>query len=134
MIRKRFDESYDWGKIEKSDFEIVSNGYLKVIQDTRDFCTAKNIRYLSFLQPVQYYSRYRNGENTSSEKTALSNLYHYWENEYSELSYAHTLTPAVDANSGLYLDECHLTTEGNRNIANEIATVVSSMVNTTRVN
>ena len=116
------ESAYDFSHMTAQDYAVTSNAYIDIVRDTRDFCEAKRICYVSFLQPVRYYDRQK--ENfllTKDEAPELARLYHHFEEKLAQLPDTYSLTRVLDEHTDVYTDNCHVTLEGNRILADEIA-------------
>jgi lysophospholipase L1-like esterase len=118
----RGEHPYDFTNVGEEEYGAVSDAYVGIVGDTRDLAGAKGIRYVSFLQPVRYYRRDADGHLHSREEAPeLARLYGSFEERLATLPYAHSLTHVFDGDREVYLDSCHVTREGNRILAREIA-------------
>lgn len=129
---KRYVENknaYDYSSVTEKTYETYSNAYVGIIQDIKDFNQSKGIKYYDFLQPIRYYNN--KAENyllDNSEAPEVAKMYHAFEEKQQKLSYATSLTAVFDTQVDVYTDECHLTKEGNIQLATKMATILKEYI------
>lgn len=126
IIRNQKERNYDWTSVSNEIALKYSNAYWDVIIDHRDFCGSKGIDYMSFLQPVRFYNKQYEPDDT--EQKALSKIYAEMEKHYMVNDFAFSLVPTFHKCKGMYTDDCHITTEGNQILAAAIAVKVSDKI------
>jgi lysophospholipase L1-like esterase len=119
LIRSSMEKKYDWNSVTDSMAKQHANAFWNVVNDQHDFCRAKNIAYVNFLQPVRFYNRHSEPDNP--ELRALSKIYAAIEQHYTADDFAHTLVPAFHKCKSMFTDDCHITPEGNQIIAKAMA-------------
>jgi lysophospholipase L1-like esterase len=126
IIRNQKERNYDWTSVSNEIALKYSNAYWDVIIDHRDFCGSKGIDYMSFLQPVRFYNKQYEPDDT--EQKALSKIYAEMEKHYMVNDFAFSLVPSFHKCKGMYTDDCHVTAEGNQILAAAIAAKVSNKI------
>jgi hypothetical protein len=126
FIRNSLEKKYDWNSVNDSIASRHAQTYWNVINDQYDFCKAKNIAYVNFLQPVRFYSR--QSEPDFPEHRALSKIYAAMEKHYSGKDFAYSLVPAFHKCKSMFTDDCHITYEGNRIIAAAMTVKIADAV------
>lgn len=121
LLRNKFERNYNWQSISDDEIKAVKDAYWQVIDDTHDFCKAKNIQYFSFLQPVRFHLEMKQGETLTPKQQALSKIYHQLEHEVKNKDFAYTLATSFINNLQIFTDDCHVTKEGNKIIAKDIS-------------
>ncbi|MDX2001759.1 MAG: SGNH/GDSL hydrolase family protein [Chitinophagales bacterium] len=119
--RKSLEKKFNWDSIGLPEKADVSATYWSVIQDTRDFCTAKKIDYYSFLQPIRFYGDRSDTSKLTKEQRGMSSIYMLMELETLEKGYSHSLAKLFKARKEVFMDDCHVNVEGNQIIAKEMA-------------
>lgn len=117
--RRKFEKNYDWAALSDERLKPFSDTYWQIIDDTYAFCKAKNITYFSFLQPVKPYAQAPEAGNAQSK--AMSRLYRLMDEGTRDRFYAFSLTSLFNSSPHLFTDDCHVTSAGNRMIANAMA-------------
>ncbi len=114
--RKMADENKLYAALSLNSQNIASV-YAQRVQDTYDFCKAKNIRYIHCLQPVNWsWSSNSNSLRTQSLQALYSNIQH----QLDTCSYVLNITELLNAEQAVFLDECHVSKEGNQEISEKI--------------
>jgi len=119
LIRSSMEKKYNWNSVTDSVAQQHAAAFWSVVNDQHDFCRAKNITYVNFLQPVRFYNRHSEPDNP--ELRALSKIYAAIEKHYTADDFAHTLVPAFHKCKSMFTDDCHITPEGNQIIAKAMA-------------
>jgi lysophospholipase L1-like esterase len=119
LIRNSLEKKYEWKSVTDSVAKHHADVYFNVVKDHYDFCRAKNIAYLNFLQPVRFYNR--NSTPDNAELKALCKIYAQMESHYSAYDFAYSLVPAFHKCKSMFTDDCHITPEGNQIIAKAMA-------------
>jgi lysophospholipase L1-like esterase len=119
LIRSSLEKKYDWNSVTDSVAQQHADAFWSVVNDQYDFCRAKHIAYVNFLQPVRFYNR--NSEPDDAELKALSKIYAQMESHYGADDFAHSLVPAFHKCKSMFTDDCHITPEGNQIIAKAMA-------------
>lgn len=95
----------------------IAQVYAQRVADIQAFCTAKGIAYIHCLQPVNWdFSQNKNPDRNH----ALQQLYTAIETELDTCSYCHNLTGLFANSKTIFTDECHVTADGNKTMAEEI--------------
>ena len=121
-------KSLDLMKISADELKQVNDTYWKIVADTRDFCEVKGIDYLHFLQPVKFYSFPGADYPENKYEDLLSRLYSLFDSSARLNQFAHSLTPVLDENEDLYLDQCHVKNTGHALLAAEMAVQINNRV------
>lgn len=103
--------------------------HVKLVTDLHDYCKAKNIRYVNFLQPVKYYPATGNEDETTK---ALSSMYNLFEKDLSVLPYQYSLT-GIMKDKSVYTDDCHVNETGNSIFVDTIAQTLTNILKTDTV-
>ncbi|HXH18662.1 MAG TPA: hypothetical protein VNJ07_06220 [Chitinophagales bacterium] len=124
LQRQQFENNFRWQTLTDDKLRPISERYWQIIGDTYDFCRAKKIGYYNFLQPVRFYGV----NDTTSQLKTLSRLYNLIEAGIHEKPYAFSLTAIFKDMPEIFTDDCHVTAEGNRIIAQQMAERISNDV------
>lgn len=126
LIRNSKEKKYDWNTVDETIASKHAQAYWNVVRDQHDFCKAKGIVYVNFLQPVRFYNPL--SEPDFAEHKALSKIYKHMESYYKQSDFGYSLIPAFHRCKGMYTDDCHINTEGNQIIATAIAEKIKSQL------
>jgi len=126
--RQRFEKNYNWNQFTDERLKRASDTYWQIIRDTHDFCKAKNISYYSFLQPVRYYTQFKQGTPLDEIEKVQSRLYALMDENVKNEPYAYSLTSLLDTRLDLFYDFCHVVPAGNELIAKEMAERIAGNV------
>ncbi|MBA3465975.1 MAG: hypothetical protein H0T21_01085 [Gemmatimonadaceae bacterium] len=117
----RGEKQSDYSRISASEVEHVVNTYAGTVQDLHDFCSAKGIRYLAFLQPVRWYAPGDAPGPRAGGIPALVRVYAAYENRMKAATYGTSLTGLFESNLKIYLDDVHVADQGNQLFAGAMA-------------
>ena len=120
--------SYDYSSVSEKTYEDYSNQYVNVINDIKDFCQSKGIRYYDFLQPIKYYNNQSEDYLIGDEVPQVTKMYNAFEQKQTNLNYTFSLTHVFDNNLKVYKDDCHVTPEGNVILAKAIALCLKNII------
>ena len=108
-----------------------ANQHFSVCKDFDDFCTAKKMTYLNFLQPVKYYrtndSAYY-GESKSKVFPFLTRIYYYMEKGTDSLPNNINLT-TLDPVKLDYVDDCHPSQKGFKFLIEAMVPAIIEKIN-----
>lgn len=125
LERQAEEKSYDWSAIDAAQKDNFVHTYWQVVEDTRDFCYIKGIAYHHFLQPVRYLKT----PETDEEK-ALSALYLNL-CKAEQQPYITDLSTVFSNKQDVFTDDCHLKSIGHRLLANHMAEVLFTRMDST---
>lgn len=89
-------------------------------------CQASGVGYLALVQPVLGQGAYRPNlaerqiQRTSRRKFAYGLFYEQLRHSAADLAFAVDFTDVFAGQSGLYVDDCHVTRQGNRRVARAV--------------
>jgi hypothetical protein len=119
--------SYDYTHITDDDYYKVSGVYCQIIQDSYDLCKARGISFVHLLQPVRFYHPDSTAFKASPEAIPqLTNMYNEFRVRSEAFEYSFDITRLFANTHHVYLDDCHLTDEGNQMLAKEICKTAGS--------
>lgn len=127
LINYQFENTSD---ITDERLKVYANKHFHVCKDLYDFCRVKNIQYLNFLQPVQFYKPYDStyyGNNKSSVYPLLSRLYYYMEKGLDSLPNHKSITN-IPANALGYVDDCHPNEKGYKILADSLLPYIKTQI------
>ena len=123
QINVKKTPSYDTTGVTGQLIKRYATEHANIVADLNDFCRAKEIKYLNFLQPVRFYhpndSNYH-GLNKTPISEALSYMYYHMEQLLKDRTY-HTSLTSMEPGRLDYTDECHTTASGYRYMADSMA-------------
>jgi hypothetical protein len=124
-LDRRLRESRSpWRNVSESELEPVSRAFWKIVQDSHDFCRAKGIVYISFLQPIRFYDPSEAATNLTDEQKKLCRLYRLMEDGTLGSNVRFSLTGLLREPPRPYTDDCHMRSEGHARIARRMADVL----------
>lgn len=103
--------------------EQAAKTYFNILADIHDFCSAKNIFYYSFLQPIKFYGN--STVKSDREQQYAKEFYQQLDTQCSTTSYCYSLTQVFESKK-YFTDDCHLTPAGNKIIALAIYTTLQN--------
>lgn len=120
---------YDYSSITKEEIDIYGNYYIDIIEDIKDFCYVKGIKYYSFLQPVRFYNQKSNKLITNNiELEKLSGLLINFEDKIKMKKYCHSLVNLFHNYPEVYRDNCHVNKKGNKIISEKISDILVPII------
>ncbi len=125
--RKMSESIFQPGSVDRAEIYELNEQYWKIVRDTDDFCKVKDIEYVHFLQPVRFYrDQGLMGPSTVWEEL-MTTFYQRFDSTAEATPFATSLTRVIH-DADLFLDQCHLKTQGHQIIASEMAEVLTPMV------
>jgi len=117
---------YDYSGVTEVRLEEVSGLYLTVLDDIRDFCNAKDIRFYTFLQPIKWYAPNTAQHVRLNGIPELCRLYEKYDEKTIQLPYGFSLTDIFENNLDVYIDDCHVHPSDNLIFAKAIGDVIKN--------
>lgn len=115
LLRNKDLNNSEWiAAHEANPCGTLCTSYWQITDDIQDFCRAKGIWYVQFLQPVKFETAMpMEGE----AKQISEMLYNNIDTLAGSRPYAFSLVHALDDDKALFYDDCHLIPKGNERIA-----------------
>lgn len=115
LIRNRDLNNTEWlTRHKQNPCGTLCNSYWQLTDDIQDFCRAKGIWYVQFLQPIKFEAEMpMKGEAKSIAQLQYSSI----DSLAGSRPYAFSLVGALKNEPTLFYDDCHLIPEGNERIA-----------------
>lgn len=123
MLRKKAHNAVDWATVTQTTaFDTALLEYRHILNDMYAFCSAKGIKYIPFVQPMQIdKAKTRFGE---AEGAFMATFMDRVANRDSVVDLSHYF----DEHQDLFYDDVHVTTEGNERFADAMLMFVKPQV------
>jgi len=119
FMRKRDLNNPEWLALhQENPCGTFCGSYWQLTEDIQDFCRAKGIWYVQFLQPIKFEAQ---TPFTGEAKAIGQTQYAQLDTAAQFRPYAFSLVNALDGDSTLFYDDVHLVPEGNQRIASAMA-------------
>ncbi len=121
FVERQYKEQYfSWQDVSERELDSTALAYSQILDDLHNFCLAKGIIYRNFFQPIRYYPPETAKTPLTAEEKTLAKLYRKMEEVTKDKVYGYSLAGMFEEQKGLYRDNCHLSAEGHKQIANRI--------------
>jgi lysophospholipase L1-like esterase len=119
LIRTKDLNSEEWLKTHTDNpCGALCTSYWQLTDDIQDFCRAKGIWYVQFLQPIKFEAEM---PMQGQAKEISEQLYAEVDSSSGPRPYAFSLLEVVNDDRSLIYDDCHLLPKGNERVANAMA-------------
>lgn len=115
LLRKRDLNNAEWlTKHQQNPCGTLCSSYWQLTDDVQDFCRAKGIWYVQFLQPINFEAEM---PMKGDAKTIAQLQYSKIDSLAGPRPYAFSLVNSLNDDPTLFYDDCHLIPKGNERIA-----------------
>jgi hypothetical protein len=119
LIRTKDLNNEEWLKTHTDNpCGALCTSYWQLTDDIQDFCRAKGIWYVQFLQPIKFEAEM---PMKGQAKEISKELYINIDSLAGPRPYAFSLLHVIDDDLSLFYDDCHLVAKGNQRVAAAMA-------------